>query len=192
MNVLNQYDIILASQSPRRKELLSGLDINYRTLLIPNIDESYPDTLRGEEIPQYIAQKKAEAYRSIIKENSLVITADTIVLLEGKVYGKPANDEDAKQMLRELSGKTHLVITGVCITTLYKQITFAATTEVGFATLTEEEIEYYVSTYHPLDKAGSYGVQEWIGYVAVEKMSGSYFNVMGLPIQRLYSELKKF
>jgi septum formation protein len=192
MDFLNQYDIILASQSPRRKELLSGLDIDYRILLLPDIDESYPDDLVGEEIPKYISQQKAEAYRSQMKEDSLVITADTIVLLDGKVYGKPINDEDAKRMLSELSGKTHLVITGVCITTLSKQVAFAATTEVRFATLSEEEIDYYVSHYHPLDKAGAYGVQEWIGYVAVENMSGSYFNVMGLPIQRLYRELRRF
>ncbi len=192
MDFLNQYDVILASQSPRRKELLSGLDIDYRILLLPGIDEYYPEGLHGEEIPKYIARQKAEAYRDLMKENSLVITADTIVLLDGKVYGKPIDDEDAKRMLTELSGKAHLVITGVCITTLTKQVTFAAATEVRFATLSEEEIDYYVSHYHPLDKAGAYGVQEWIGYVAVENMSGSYFNVMGLPIQRLYRELKKF
>ncbi|MBP1618609.1 MAG: septum formation protein Maf [Bacteroidetes bacterium] len=192
MDFLKHYDIILASQSPRRKELLSGLDIDYRILLLPDIDESYPDQLEGEEIPKYIAQQKAEAYRSLMKKDSLVITADTVVLLDGNVYGKPIDDEDAKRMLSELSGKKHLVITGVCITTLTKQATFAATTEVSFATLSEEEIDYYVSHYHPLDKAGAYGVQEWIGYIAVENMSGSYFNVMGLPIQRLYRELKKF
>lgn len=192
MDFLNQYDIILASQSPRRKELLSGLDINYRILLLPDIDESYPDNLQGEDIPKYISRQKAEAYRDQMKEDSLVITADTIVLLDGKVYGKPTDDEDARRMLTELSGKTHLVITGVCITSLAKQVTFAATTEVRFATLSEAEIDYYVSHYHPLDKAGAYGVQEWIGYVAVENMSGSYFNVMGLPIQRLYRELKRF
>jgi septum formation protein len=124
--------------------------------------------------------------------NSLVITADTVVVLNGVVYGKPVDESHAKQMLSELSGKTHQVITGVCLTSLAKQVTFAATTEVRFATLSPHEIEYYVSNYHPLDKAGAYGVQEWIGYVAVEHISGSYFNVMGLPIQRLYSELKKF
>ena len=192
MDFLDQYDIILASQSPRRKELLSGLDIDYRCLLIPDIDESFPESLQGEEIPKYIAQKKAEAYQSQLTDKSLVITADTIVLLDEKVYGKPVNDDDAKRMLRELSGKTHLVITGVCLTSLHKQVAFSATTEVGFAKLSEEEIDYYVSHYHPLDKAGAYGVQEWIGYVAVEKMSGSYFNVMGLPIQRLYAELKRW
>lgn len=192
MNFLDKYDIILASQSPRRKELLSGLDLNYRTLLIPDIDESFPDDLVGEEIPKYISRKKAEAYKNQIRENTLLITADTIVLLGDRVYGKPTDDEDAKRMLRELSGKTHVVITGVCITSAQKQVSFAATTEVRFAELSDQEINYYVSNYHPLDKAGAYGVQEWIGYVAVENMTGSYFNVMGLPIQRLYKELAKF
>jgi septum formation protein len=192
MDFLDQYDIVLASQSPRRQELLSGLNISYRTLVIPDIDESFPQHLRGEEIPKYIATQKAAAYHPQMANNSLVITADTVVVLNGVVYGKPVDESHAKQMLSELSGKTHQVITGVCLTSLAKQVTFAATTEVRFATLSPHEIEYYVSNYHPLDKAGAYGVQEWIGYVAVEHISGSYFNVMGLPIQRLYSELKKF
>ncbi len=192
MDFLKQYDVILASQSPRRKELLSGLDISFRTLLIPDIDESYPEELRGEDIAKYISKKKADVYLNHMDDHSLVITADTIVLLDGKVFGKPVDDEEAKQMLRELSGNTHLVITGVTITTLTKQKTFSVTTEVRFSNLSEEEIEHYVSHYHPLDKAGAYGIQEWIGYVAVENISGSYFNVMGLPIQRLYKELQNF
>lgn len=189
---LSRYNIILASNSPRRKELLSGLNIPYEVKTLPNIDESYPDNLIGEDIAIYIAKEKANAYLDQLDGNTLLITADTIVLLDGKVYGKPSDDTDAKQMLRDLSGKTHQVITGVCITTKDKQVSFGVSSEVRFAKLEDDEIEYYVSNYKPFDKAGAYGVQEWIGYIAVEYISGSYFNIMGLPIQRLYRELKKF
>ena len=189
---LSRYNIILASNSPRRKELLSGLNIPYEVKTLPNIDESYPDNLIGKDIAIYIAKEKANAYLDQLDDNTLLITADTIVLLDGKVYGKPSDDTDAKQMLRDLSGKTHQVITGVCITTKDKQVSFGVSSEVRFAKLEDDEIEYYVSNYKPFDKAGAYGVQEWIGYIAVEYISGSYFNIMGLPIQRLYRELKKF
>jgi septum formation protein len=147
--------------------------------------------LSGEEIAKHIARGKAEAYRSLIQADELVITADTIVWLDGTVMGKPKDEEEAKDMLMRLSGKTHQVITGVCLTTASTQKTFATVTDVTFATLTDEEVDYYVTRYQPMDKAGSYGVQEWIGFVGVENLSGSYFNVMGLPIQRLYTELKK-
>lgn len=189
---LSRYNIILASNSPRRKELLSGLNIPYEIKTLPDIDESYPDSLAGEDIAIYIAKEKANAYLDQLDDNTLLITADTIVLLDGKVYGKPSDETDAKQMLRDLSGKTHQVITGVCITTKNKQVSFGVSSEVRFSKLDDDEIEYYVSNYKPFDKAGAYGVQEWIGYVAVEYISGSYFNIMGLPIQRLYRELKKF
>ena len=189
---LSRYNIILASNSPRRKELLSGLNIPYEIKTLPDIDESYPDSLAGEDIAIYIAKEKANAYLDQLDENTLLITADTIVLLDGKVYGKPSDETDAKQMLRDLSGKTHQVMTGVCITTKDKQVSFGVSSEVRFSKLDDDEIEYYVSNYKPFDKAGAYGVQEWIGYVAVEYISGSYFNIMGLPIQRLYRELKKF
>lgn len=189
---LSRYNIILASNSPRRKELLSGLNIPYEVKTLPNIDESYPDNLIGEDIAIYIAKEKANAYLDQLDDNTLLITADTIVLLDGKVYGKPSDDTDAKQMLRDLSGKTHQVITGVSITTKEKQESFGVSSEVRFSHLDDDEIEYYVSNYKPFDKAGAYGVQEWIGYIAVEYISGSYFNIMGLPIQRLYRELKKF
>jgi septum formation protein len=189
---LSKYKIILASNSPRRKELLSGLDIAYEIKTLPDIDESYPDNLQREDIAIYIAKEKANAYEACMEGNTLLITADTIVLLDGKVYGKPLDEEDAKQMLRDLSGKTHSVITGVCITTKEMQRAFGVSSEVRFARLEEDEIEYYATKYKPLDKAGAYGVQEWIGYIAVEYISGSYFNIMGLPIQRLYQELKKF
>ena len=188
---LNKCKIILASNSPRRKELLSGLGVDYEVKTLPDVDESYPDGLSGEEIAKHIARGKAEAYRSLIQADELVITADTIVWLDGTVMGKPKDEEEAKDMLMRLSGKTHQVITGVCLTTVSTQKTFATVTDVTFATLTDEEVDYYVARYQPMDKAGSYGVQEWIGFVGVENLSGSYFNVMGLPIQRLYTELKK-
>jgi septum formation protein len=189
---LKKYEILLASNSPRRRELLAGLDIDYRVTALPEVDESYPDTLSGEEIPLYISQEKAAAYRRFMKDNTLLITADTIVWLDGKVYGKPRDIADAKAMLQALSGKTHTVITGVTLTSLQKQISFAVSTEVTFTALDDDEIDYYVETYRPLDKAGAYGVQEWIGYIGVTGLKGSYYNVMGLPIQRLYTELKKF
>ncbi len=189
---LKKYDILLASNSPRRRELLAGLDLEYKVTALPEVDESYPDTLDSEEIPRYISQQKAEAYRSLMQENTLLITADTIVWLDGKVYGKPADLADACAMLRALSGNTHTVITGVTLTSCEKQVSFSVSTEVSFAPLTDEEIAYYVEKYRPLDKAGAYGVQEWIGYIGVTGMNGSYYNVMGLPIQRLYTELKRF
>ena len=192
MDNLSKYNILLASNSPRRRELLGGLGLSYEVVSLPEIDESYPDTLYGSEIPSYIAQKKADAYRSMMKPNTLLITADTIVWLDGKVYGKPVDEDNARQMLRELSGRSHTVITGVAITTCDVQKVFAVESKVTFATLTEEEIDYYVTKYHPLDKAGAYGIQEWIGYIGVTGLDGSYFNVMGLPIQRLYNELKNF
>lgn len=188
---LKKYQIILASNSPRRRELLSGLGIDYVIKTLPDIDEYYPEELQREEIPLYISREKAAAYLPQIKEDQLIITADTIVWLEGKVLGKPVSEEDARRMLYCLSGKKHQVITGVCISTKEFQKSFTSITDVTFDRLTEEEIEYYVSHYHPLDKAGAYGIQEWIGFIGVQEISGSYFNVMGLPIQKLYQELSK-
>lgn len=185
------YHIILASNSPRRRELLSGLGLDYEVRTLPGIDESYPETLQGEEIPVYISSQKASAYLDELKENELLITADTIVWLDGRVLGKPSDEEEACQMLRALSGKTHQVITGVTLATTTFQKSFASVSQVTFATLSDEEIKYYISHYHPMDKAGSYGVQEWIGFIGVERIEGSYFNVMGLPVQRLYRELKE-
>lgn len=188
---LDKYKIILASNSPRRKELLSGLGINYEVKTLPGIEETYPDTLKDEEIPLYIAKEKADAYRDVMQLDELIITADTIVWLDGIVMGKPKDVEDARQMLRTLSGRTHQVITGVCLTTTAFQKSFSTVTDVTFAELSDTEIDYYIRTYKPMDKAGSYGIQEWIGFIGVQKISGSYFNVMGLPVQRLYTELKK-
>ena len=189
---LKEYKIILASNSPRRKELLGGLGIVYEVKTMPDIDESYPEGLGCEEIPLYIARAKADAYLPMINNNELIITADTIVWLNGLVMGKPNNETEACDMLRRLSGHTHQVVTGVCITTRNKQKCFATVTDVTFTNLSEEEIKHYVTQYKPMDKAGAYGIQEWIGFVGVQSISGSYFNVVGLPIQRLYSELKEF
>lgn len=188
---LKKFNIVLASNSPRRKELISGLGVDYVVKTLPDVDESYPETLRGEEIPAYISREKADAYKAMIEPDELLITADTIVWLNGEVLGKPKGREGAINMLRKLSGASHQVITGVCLTTDKWQKSFTATTDVTFATLTEEEIAYYVDKYSPMDKAGAYGVQEWIGFIGVESISGSYYNVMGLPVQRLYRELSK-
>ena len=195
---LKKYSVVLASNSPRRKELLSGLGVNFSVKTLPDVDESFPDTLKGEEIPLFIARKKADAYKVLfssvtsneVEEPLLVITADTIVWIEDEVLGKPANATEARVMLSKLSGKKHQVITGVCLTTASWQKSFAAVSEVQFSSLTEEEMDYYIQNYCPYDKAGAYGVQEWIGFIGVESIQGSYFNVMGLPIQRLYRELK--
>ena len=188
---LEKYKVILASNSPRRKELMSGLGVDYVVRTLPDVNESYPDTLQGEEIPLYIAKEKADAYIPMMQPDELIITADTIVWLDGKVLGKPRDREDALQMLRTMSGRTHEVFTGVCITTTDWQRSFTAQTEVRFATLSEDEIIYYVDNFKPMDKAGAYGVQEWIGFIGVENISGSYYNIMGLPVQKLYRELLK-
>ena len=187
-----KYNIILASNSPRRKELLAGLDVQFEVRIIPGIDESYPDTLPTMEIAEYIAQKKAKAYRETMADDELIITADTIVVLDDKVLGKPKDAEEARCMLHALSGKTHQVVTGVVLTTKELQKHFSVVSNVTFKTLSDNEIDYYVDTYKPMDKAGAYGIQEWIGYVGVTRLEGSYFNVMGLPVQRIYEAMKEF
>ena len=189
---LKKYRLILASNSPRRKELLAGLGLDYEVRTLPDVDESYPESLQGGDIPLYISRMKADAYKPMLQSDELMITADTIVWMDGMVLGKPRNKLCAIEMLRQLSGGVHYVYTGVSITTQTRQESFYVATEVRFANLTDEEIEYYVDTYQPMDKAGAYGVQEWIGYIGVVNIQGSYFNVMGLPVQRLYTELKKF
>jgi septum formation protein len=189
---LTDYRIILASNSPRRKELLSGIGVKYEFRMLPDIDESYPETVSADEVAVYLAEKKASAYLPELNDDELLITADTVVLLDSIVIGKPSDEADAIRMLQLLSGKTHKVITGVCLTSKKKQVVFSDTAYVTFGELSREEISYYVSNYKPYDKAGAYGVQEWIGYVAVEKIEGSYFNVMGLPIFKVYKELKQF
>ena len=187
-----RWKIILASNSPRRKELLSGIDVDFEVRVLKNIDESYPSGLPTKEIAAYISKKKAAAYLATMADDELVITADTIVVLGDEVMGKPKDDADACRMLHELSGKTHQVITGVTLTTKEKQVSFSVETDVTFKQLSEEEINYYVKKYQPFDKAGSYGIQEWIGHIGVTGLKGSYFNVMGLPVQRIYEALKGF
>ena len=184
--------IILASNSPRRRELLGGLGYTYEVRVLDGIDESYPESLRGSDVAAYISRVKADAYRKTMADDELIITADTIVCLDDKVLGKPADENEAVAMLRSLSGRTHQVYTGVTIVTVEESSTFVSRSDVTFAALTEEEILHYVSQYRPMDKAGAYGIQEWIGYVGVERIEGSYFNVMGLPVQRLYTELRKY
>ncbi len=188
---LKNYKIILASQSPRRQELLRALLIDFEVCVI-DVEESYPPHLTGIEIPMFLAEKKADAYNDIITENTLLITADTIVWHEECVFGKPTDKEDARRMLNALSGKTHQVITGVCLSSKSRRKTFQVVSEVHFTNLQPDEIEFYLNNYQPYDKAGAYGVQEWIGFIGVEHIEGSYFNVMGLPIQRLYTELKQW
>ena len=185
------YHIILASNSPRRKELLAGLDLPFTVKTIPGLEESYPDTLREGDIPLFLAKQKATAYESLLDQHTLVITADTIVWHDNQVLGKPKSREDAVRMLHSLSGDTHQVYTGVCVRTKEKEVSFVCQSDVKFASLSDEEIEFYIDHYKPFDKAGSYGVQEWIGYIAVEHINGSFYNIMGLPIQRLYTVLKR-
>jgi len=189
---LKKYHIILASQSPRRRELLAGLGIEYDVCVLPDIEESYPSNLSTDKIAEYIAREKAEAYCDTMQEHDLILTADTIVVCKGEVMGKPLNEDDAKRMLHKLSGCAHQVITGVCLMTATKQRCFSVTTHVTFKLLSDEEVDYYVETFRPLDKAGAYGIQEWIGYIGVTGLEGSYFNVMGLPVQRIYQELCEF
>ena len=190
--------IVLASNSPRRKELLAGLGIPYDVFVLQGIDESYPDTLPANEVAEYIARKKAKAYRnenaklSIINcQLSIILTADTIVVCDGEILGKPRDADDACAMLRKLSGKTHQVYTGYCLQTADKTVSGTVCSDVTFKELSDEEITYYVEKYKPLDKAGAYGIQEWIGYIGITGIRGSYYNVMGLPVQRIYEEIKK-
>ena len=186
------YRIILASNSPRRRELIAGLGLDFSVKVLEGIDESWPENLEGEDIPIYISRGKAAPYRQLIAPDELVITADTIVYVDGRVLGKPQDESDARRMLRLLSGRGHEVITGVTFLTSRRERSFAVTTRVRFCKLSEEEIDYYVKSFEPMDKAGAYGIQEWIGYVGVESIEGSYFNVVGLPVQRLYRELMDF
>jgi septum formation protein len=188
---IQPYHVVLVSQSPRRRELLKGLEINFEATSV-DADETYPAHLKGAEVPCYITQVKANAYKPLLQSNTLAITADTVVSIDGNILGKPNNKQEAMQMLRTLSGKKHQVITAVCVFTQQKEHLFYAVSEVYFKPLSDQEIEHYIDTYQPFDKAGSYGVQEWIGYIGIEKIVGSYYNVMGLPIQRLYQELLTF
>lgn len=195
---LKRYDIVLASASPRRRELLGMLDIPFTIAPGIDVDESYPPYLTAERIPEYLARKKSEAYSPSLPAGTLCITADTIVLLGEEVLGKPADETDARRMLRRLSGRTQRVITGVAVAAIGENGTsvrtesFSAASEVEFSELTYEEIDYYVERYKPLDKAGAYGIQEWVGAAAISGICGSFYNVMGLPLHRLYSLLRTF
>ena len=187
-----KYKILLGSNSPRRREILSSLRIPFTVVTLEGIDESYPEDMDLDKVSEYISNKKAEAYLSRILDNEMIITADTIVICDGKILGKPKDKNEAMEMLHFLSGKTHKVTTGVTVATKEKRVSFTSETYVTFADLTEDEIRYYVDTFSPLDKAGAYGIQEWIGAAAVAKINGSFYNVMGLPIHRLYQVLKEF
>ncbi len=187
-----KYKIILASNSPRRRELLKGLDLDFEVRIRPDIEEAYPSGLAPGEVPLFIAKEKAKIYADEIQPDELIITADTVVVLENEVLEKPEDEADAIKMMKCLSGRKHQVITAVVITTEKKSVDFSVISTVDFSDLTDEEIQYYVSKYRPFDKAGSYGIQEWIGYIGVKSIEGSFYNVMGLPVQRLYRELKKF
>ena len=186
------YHIILASNSPRRRELLAGLDVDFEVRVVMGVSEAYPAGLPVMDVAGYVAREKAGAYKDQLGGGAVVLTADTVVVLGGEVLGKPKDLDDARRMLRMLSGMTHHVVTGVCLTAADRQRCFSVVTDVTFRELSDEEINYYVDKYRPLDKAGAYGIQEWIGYVGVTSISGSYFNVMGLPVQRIYEELRRF
>jgi len=186
-----KYKLILASNSPRRKELLAGLGVPFEVRVLQDIDEHYPENLPVNEVARYIAKEKADAYRRIVAADELIITADTVVIVGDEILGKPVDEADAVKMLKLLSGRTHQVTTGVCLLTAEKERCFDVTTDVTFKALTDEEIHYYVDRYRPFDKAGAYGIQEWIGYIGVTGLNGSYYNVMGLPVQRIYQELTK-
>lgn len=189
---LRNYRILLGSKSPRRRELMQMMRIPFNVVNINGVKETYPESLPAVEVPLYLSGVKADAYIPMLKDDEIIITADTLVILGDKILGKPKDSEDAVEMLKSLSGKTHLVVTGVTIAGVRDRTSFSVTSEVTFSPLSEDDIRYYVDNFHPLDKAGAYGIQEWIGGVAVEKINGSFYNVMGLPVNRLYQELKLF
>lgn len=186
-------DIYLASKSPRRRQLLAELGVDVKLIEPRDVDESYPDNTDPADVPLLISKKKAEAYLCDLTPDRIIITADTVVICDGEVLGKPHGGFDAaKDMLRKLSGKTHTVITGVTLTSIEKVVSFSTTTEVAFDVLTNNEIDYYLSHFKPFDKAGSYGIQEWIGYIGINGIVGDYYNVMGLPLHDLFLYLKQF
>ena len=188
---LNKYRIILASRSPRRQQLLNELGLRFE-IVVREWTEKYPAHLKGEEIALYVAIGKAKTFQSEVKDNEIVITADTIVWCNNEVLDKPVDKDDAMKILREISGNTHEVITGICLLSSEKQTSFYSSTKVTFTELTDKEIEYYIDNFGPYDKAGAYGIQEWIGIAACSYIEGSYFNVMGLPVEQVYHELQKF
>lgn len=195
MNLLQksqQIKLLLASGSPRRRSLIKGLDFPVEIVKLPEIEETYPPELSIYDIPSYLAEKKSESFKTNLEQGMILITADTVVLFGDRALSKPKNYKDAFQMLKALSGNKHTVITGVCLRSEMEKKIFSAATEVFFSNLTDEEIDYYLGKYRPYDKAGAYGIQEWIGYIGIDRIEGSFYNVMGLPLHKLYAELKLF
>lgn len=190
MHSIKNYKLILASASPRRQQLMKDAGFTFEVWL-KNVEEKYPQELHLENVPEYLSKVKASAFREELKADEVLITADTVVCIHDRILGKPADRKEAISMLQELSGNRHLVVTGVSVTTRTEQLSFSSRTDVFFKHLSNEEIEFYVDTYKPFDKAGAYGIQEWIGYIGIERIEGSFYNVMGLPIQKLYETLRK-
>ena len=190
MHSIKNYKLILASASPRRQQLMKDAGFTFEVRL-KNVEEKYPQELHWENVPEYLSKVKASAFREELKADEVLITADTVVCIHDRILGKPADRKEAISMLQELSGNRHLVVTGVSVTTRTEQLSFSSRTDVFFKRLSNEEIEFYVDTYKPFDKAGAYGIQEWIGYIGIERIAGSFYNVMGLPIQKLYETLRK-
>ena len=190
MHSIKNYKLILASASPRRQQLMKDAGFTFEVRL-KNVEEKYPQELHWENVPEYLSKVKASAFREELKADEVLITADTVVCIHDRFLGKPADRKEAISMLQELSGNRHLVVTGVSVTTRTEQLSFSSRTDVFFKRLSNEEIEFYVDTYKPFDKAGAYGIQEWIGYIGIERIEGSFYNVMGLPIQKLYETLRK-
>ena len=184
--------LLLASKSPRRQELIKMLEIPYSVVSLGDVDEVYPPDKCPDEVAAYLSKLKASAYKNILNEDEILVTADTIVMIDKEILGKPRDLEDAKRILMKLSGKVHRVITGVTLTSKEKSVTFSTITDVYFAHLSKEHIDFYVEKFKPLDKAGAYGIQEWIGAVGINRIDGSFYNVMGLPVHQLYKELQKF
>ncbi|NJC17331.1 MULTISPECIES: Maf family nucleotide pyrophosphatase [Butyricimonas] len=190
MHSIKNYKLILASASPRRQQLMKDAGFTFEVRL-KNVEEKYPQELHLENVPEYLSKVKASAFREELKADEVLITADTVVCIHDRILGKPADRKEAISMLQKLSGNRHLVVTGVSVTTRTEQLSFSSRTDVFFKHLSNEEIEFYVDTYKPFDKAGAYGIQEWIGYIGIERIEGSFYNVMGLPIQKLYETLRK-
>ena len=190
MHSIKNYKLILASASPRRQQLMKDAGFTFEVWL-KNVEEKYPQELHWENVPEYLSKVQASAFREELKADEVLITADTVVCIHDRILGKPADRKEAISMLQKLSGNRHLVVTGVSVTTRTEQLSFSSRTDVFFKRLSNEEIEFYVDTYKPFDKAGAYGIQEWIGYIGIERIEGSFYNVMGLPIQKLYETLRK-
>jgi septum formation protein len=190
MDSLNKFRIILASSSPRRQQLLKEIGLNF-DIVVKDFHETFPEDLKGDEIALFVAKQKADLFRNEMADNEIVITADTIVWCNSMVLGKPSNEEDAKRILKEISGNTHEVITAVCILSSFAEKLFSVSTKVTFGVISDEDIEYYIRNFNPFDKAGAYGIQEWIGIMGCSSIEGSYFNVVGLPVHQLYKELRE-